>query len=213
MSSPYLNNCLKGFSLIEMLIGAILSSILLIGFGLLGVGIWTQISYEDVCAKVDQYGNNVLDNMSDSFKLSNVQDIGLRSYDGFDVVTVQRDDATNIKYDIRTIAQSNGYELNELEINDDSFHKENESSNLYYNEFEKKGYATSITEFRCTPIGFTPEDNKYGATDGESGDLSKSMYIVDLQITIYKMISGRPEIYNTVDFQRTLYITNEFIAS
>ena len=56
LSKKYL---LNGFSLIELMVGTLLSSILLIGLTLLGSGIWGQLSYEDVHEKVQKYGNYV----------------------------------------------------------------------------------------------------------------------------------------------------------
>ena len=52
------NIILKGFSLIELLVGLVLSSILLMGFTLLGSGVGAQLAYEDVHEKDDDNDND-----------------------------------------------------------------------------------------------------------------------------------------------------------
>ena len=64
----------------ELMVGTILSSILLIGFTLLGSGIWGQLSYEDVHEKVQRYGNYVLDDMAKSFTKADIDKIRIDSY-------------------------------------------------------------------------------------------------------------------------------------
>ena len=54
-----------------------LSTIMFIGFMLLGIGVWNQLSYEEVYSKVEIYGNYVLDDIGRSFRESNIEEISL----------------------------------------------------------------------------------------------------------------------------------------
>ena len=41
--------------------------------------------------------------------------------------------------------------------------------------------------------------------------MCRNIYIVDLQIEIHKEADGQLELYNTMDFQKTIFVTDEFI--
>jgi len=213
-----LNNNLfnKGFSMIELMVGTVLSSILLIGFTLLGSGIWGQLSYEDVHEKVQRYGNYVLDDMSESFKENNIERIRIDSYaDGYSIVRVEFDDNTSdIKYSIDYMASNplhDNVQRHQINKNNQAIHRSNDAVNQYYNEFENKGYAVSISKFKCNQLNFAGNTEKYGNRPYDGSQLTNAVYIVDLQIEIYKKMRSSMELYNTIDFQRTLFVTDEFI--
>ena len=50
---------------------------------------------------------------------------------------------------------------------------------------------------------------KYGA--GAIANIDNVFYVVDLQIDIYKKSGSELKHYNTVDFQKTIFVTDEFI--
>ena len=196
------------------MVGTLLSSILLIGFTLLGSGIWGQLSYEDVHEKVQKYGNYVLDDMSRVFKKANIDKIRIDSYtDGYSIVRVEFDNGNaDIKYSVDYMASNPLHNITKHQINknNEAIHGINETLNQYYNEFENKGYAVTISEFKCNELGFASGTEKYG--DRHDGhQLESAVYIVDLQIEIYKKTGASMELYNTIDFQRTLFVTDEFI--
>ena len=72
---PQKNVSSKGFSLIELMITISLSTVMFIGFMLLGNGVWDQLSFEDVHEQVETYGNYVLDDIGDAFRKSNIDRI------------------------------------------------------------------------------------------------------------------------------------------
>ena len=202
--------------MIELMVGTLLSSILLIGFTLLASGIWTQLSYEDVHEKVQRYGNYVLDDMSESFKENNIERIRIDSYaDGYSIVRVEFDDNTSdIKYSIDYMDSNplhDNVRRHQINKNNQSIHRNNDAVNQYYNEFENKGYAVSISKFKCNELDFAGNTEKYGNRPYDGNKLTNAVYIVDLQIEIYKKMKNSMELYNTIDFQRTLFVTDEFI--
>ena len=99
----------------------------------------------------------------------------------------------------------------QINKNNQPIHKDNDAVNQYYNEFENKGYAVSISEFKCNELGFATGTEKYGNRPYDGNQLESAVYIVDLQIEIYKKSGDFMELYNTIDFQRTLFVTDEFI--
>ena len=202
----------------ELMVGLLLSSVLLIGFTLLSSGIWGQLSYEDVHEKVQRYGNYVLDDISKAFNESNVVDIRIDSYaDGYSVIRVEFDDGTpDIKYSIGYMASDPLHEniqQQQVERNTQAIHRNNDAVNQYYNEFENKGYAVSISKFKCNQVGTPggPSTAKYGNTPG--GKLRQATYIVDMQIEIHRKTGDSMDLYNTIDFQRVLFVKEEFITS
>ena len=200
----------------ELMVGTVLSSILLIGFTLLGSGIWAQLSYEDVHEKVQKYGNYVLDDMSDAFKKNNIDKISIDSYtDGYSVVRVEFSNGNaDIKYSVDYMTSNPMHEniqKHQINKNNQPIHKNNDNVNQYYNEFENKGYAVTISEFKCNELGFSTGTEKYGNRPYDGNRLESSVYIVDLQIEIYKKDGISMKLYNTIDFQRTLFVTDEFI--
>ena len=206
----------QGFSIIELMVGTILSSILLIGFTLLGSGIWGQLSYEDVHEKVQHYGNYVLDDMAKSFTTSNIDKINIDSYtDGYSIVRVEFDDNTaDIKYSVDYMVSNPLHEniqKHQINKNNQPIHKNNDAVNQYYNDFENKGYAVTISEFKCNELGFSSGTEKYGNRPYDGNQIESAVYIVDMQIEIYKKTGASMQLYNTVDFQRTLFVTDEFI--
>ena len=221
LNKKYLFN---GFSLIELMVGTLLSSILLIGFTLLGSEIWGQLSYEDVHEKVQRYGNYVLDDMSQSFRKSDIDKIRIDSYtDGYSVVRVEFDNGnTDIKYSVDYMVSDPLHNISQHQINknNEPIHRNNNTMNQYYNEFENKGYAVTISEFKCTELtnvgnntqfGEENPTTRYGYRPFDTAAFELAMYIVDLQIEIYKKVGALMELYNRVDFQRTIFVSDEFI--
>ena len=199
----------------ELMVGTLLSSILLIGFTLLGSGIWEQLSYEDVHEKVQRYGNYILDDISESFKKNNIG-IRIDSYaDGYSVVRVEFTDsnASDIKYSIDYMASDPVYQniqKHQIHKNNQPIHKNNNAVNQYYNEFENKGYAVSISEFECEQLPIQVQ--KYqGEVNTNGPSLQGAVYVINLEIEIYKRVGDSMERYNTIDFERTLFVTDDFI--
>ena len=200
----------------ELMVGTILSSILLIGFTLLGSGIWGQLSYEDVHEKVQRYGNYVLDDMAKAFTSADIEKIRIDSYtDGFSIVRVEFDDNTaDIKYSVDYMLSNPFHEnvqKHQINKNNQPIHVNNDAVKQYYNEFENKGYAVSISKFKCNELSFSSGTEKYGNRPYDGNRLESAVYIVDLQIELYKKIKNSMELYNTIDFQRTLFVIDEFI--
>ncbi len=140
----------------ELMVGLLLSSILLIGFTLLGAGIWGQLSYEDVHEKAQRYGNYVLDNMAEEFNEPGVNNIRIDSYDGFSVVRVESLEDLDVKYSISNMGSSSMHDnlpMHQVLKNNNPIHEDGSRSNYYYNEFENKGYAVTISKFKCNQIG------------------------------------------------------------
>ena len=88
---------------------------------------------------------------------------------------------------------------------------EDKSLNQFYNQFENKGYAVSISKFKCNELGVINNMSKYGNRSFDSNRLKNATYIVDMQIEIYKRSGSEMKLYNTIDFQRTLVVKNEII--
>ena len=196
----------KGFSLIEVLIGLMLSSGVLIGLTFLMGGIFSQLSYEDVNQKVQHYGNYVLDDISESFKKNNIDRISIDNYDGFSIVRVWFTDSNNeIKYSINSAASGG------INKNNEPIHVNNDNINQYFNDFENKNYSVSISEFKCNELGSAGSTERYGNRPFDGNQLKNAVYIVDLQMEIYKKIQNELKLYNIVDFQRTIFVSDEFI--
>lgn len=200
----------------ELMVGTVLSSILLVAFTLLGAGIWSHLSYEDVHEKVQKYGNYVLDDMSKSFSENQIDKIRIDSYtDGYSVVRVEFDDnAQDIKYSVDympTDPLHYNVQKHQINKNNQPIHKNNDDVSHYYNEFENKGYAVTISKFKCNEIGYSSDTQKYGNRPYDGNKIENAVYIVDLQIEIYKKTGFSMELYNTIDFQRTLFVKDEFI--
>ena len=75
-----------------------------------------------------------------------------------------------------------------------------------YNQFENKGYAVTISEFKCSPYTY---EGKYGASAGSN--LRNALYIIDMQIEIHKKTGSQLDLYDVVDFQKTIFVVEEFI--
>ena len=205
----------EGFSLIELMVGTLLSSILLIGFTLLGSGIWEQLSYEDVHEKVQRYGNYVLDDIGNAFTQSDISKISMNNWvDGFTTIQVWINNGNDISYDVQSIPSGpidGNIAKNQINKNSIAIHKENDAVNQYYNEFENKGYTVSISKFKCNELGVSNTMTKYGNRPFDGTQFKNATYIVDLEIEIYKRVGADMELYNTIDFQRTLFVKSEFI--
>ena len=106
-----------------------LSSGVLIGLTFLMGGIFSQLSYEDVNQKVQNYGNYVLDDISKSFKKNNIDRISIDNYDGFSIIRVWFTNSNNeIKYSINSTVGG-------INKNNESIHVNNDNINQYFNDF------------------------------------------------------------------------------
>ena len=200
---------ISGFSLPELMVTVSLSTIVFVGLMLLSNGVWNQLSYEDVYENVERYGNYILDDISDSFRQSDVDYIELDNAFDTTIIRVKfGDNSADIKYSVQELGQpllSGNITTN---IRNKIILKNNAPIDLaqnYYN-FQNKGYAVTISEFKCSPYSYQA---KYGAS--AASDLSTAIYIVDMQIEIHKESNGQLELYNVMDFQKTIFVTDEFI--
>ena len=154
--------------------------------------------------------------MAESFKENNISNIRIDSYtDGYSIVRVEfNNGVADIKYSIDYMITNSLHDnlgKHQINKNNEPIHENNNAINQYYNEFENKGYAVTISEFKCNELGFSSETEKYGNRPYDGNQLESAIYIVDLQIEIYKKDGISMELYNTIDFQRTLFVTDEFI--
>ena len=184
-------------------------SIFLIGFTLLGSGISRQLSYEDVHEKAQQYGSYVLDDMVESFKEPNISKIRIDpGVAGFSTIRVEFNDGTSdIKYSV------SGPVLgpNEIHKNNEPIHENNNTINQYFNQFKNHDYAVVISKFKCNELGYAGNTEFYGNRPFDGNKLENAVYLVDMQLKLYKEKKGVMELYNTIDFQRTIFVTDEFI--
>ena len=195
---------LKGFSLIEVLVGMLLSSGVLISLTYLMGNIFNQLSYEDVNQKIITYGHYVLDDIAESFKEPNIDKIRIDNYDGYSIIRVEfDDDSNNIKY-------NNNNNIGIMKDNE-PIYENNNTVNQYFNDFENSNYSIVISEFKCNELGYAGNTDKYGNRPFDGAEFKNAFYIVDMQIEIYKDIKNTLEIYNVVDFQRTIFVSDEFI--
>ena len=195
----------KGFSLVEVLVGLMLSSGVLIGLTFLMGDIFNQLSYENVNQKVQSYGNYILDDTSNAFKEPNIDRIRIDNYDGFSIVRVDFTNSTNeIKYSVNSTS-------GEIDKNNEPIHLNNNNINQHFNDFENQNYSVSISEFSCNELGFAGNTERYGSRPFDGSKLRNALYIVDFQVEIYKKIRDEMELYNTIDFQRTIFVSDEFI--
>ena len=119
---------------------------------------------------------------------------------------------SDIKYHVQEVANPFHNKSNHLVLkNNEPIYQNNNHIENHYNEFSNKGYAVTISEFACSRLADNYQ-NQYGDDSNPSGTLRDAVYIVDLQIEIYKEQSnGHLELYNTVDFQKTIFVSNVFI--
>jgi len=185
--------------------GLMLSSGVLICLTFLMGSIFSQLSYEDVNQKVQYYGNYVLDDISKSFKKNNIDRISIDNYDGFSIIRVWFTDSNNeIKYSINS-------NVGGINKNNEPIHINNDNINQYFDDFENKNYSVSISEFKCNELGSAGSTERYGNRPFDGNQLKNAMYIVDIQMEIYKKIQNELKLYNIVDFQRTIFVSDEFI--
>ena len=198
------NKYLKGFSLIETLIGIFLSSGVLISLVYFMGTIFNQLSYEDVNQKIVSYGNYVLDDISESFKEPNIDKIRIDNYDGYSIIRVEFDDnSADIKY--------NNSPADGIMKDNEPIHENNNTLDQYFNDFENANYSVRVSEFKCNELGYAGGTDKYGNRPYDGSELKNAFYIVDMQVKIYRDIKNELKLYNTIDFQRTIFVSNEFI--
>ena len=218
----YLNKHKKiiqdGFSLVEVIIGIMLSSGVLISLTFLMSDIFNQLSYEDVNQKIQSYGNYVLDDISESFKKNNIDRISLSSFDGNSIIRVW---FTNSNSEIKYSVDSAYGVINK---NNEPIHANNDHMNQHFNDFENKNYTVVISDFRCIELdqasdvpGENPlssnggSSDRYGNRNYDGADFQNALYIVDFQMEIYKKIKNDIKLFNIIDFQRTIFVNDEFI--
>ena len=210
------NKLTQGFSLTELLVGTVLTSILFSGFMLFSSGIWKQLSYEDVHEKVQQYGNYILNDIAREFLKTDIQRIDLSLFESnYDIIRIYYNDDFNYT---QYSSESGSGQINDtyqrtITKNRRPIHRENDSMNQFYNEFENKGYSVSISKFKCARLGVNNSMAKYGNRSFDSNDLKDATYIVDMQVEIYKKNGDNVALYNTIDFQRTLFMKNKIIET
>jgi len=198
------NKYLKGFSLIEVLVGILLSSGVLISLTYLMGNIFNQLSYEDVNQKITSYGNYVLDDIAESFKEPDIDKIRIDNYDGYSIIRVEFDDnSADIKYSHNL--------LEGIMKDNEPIHENNNTVDQYFNDFENSNYSIVISEFKCNELGYAGNTDKYGNRPFDGSEFKNAFYVVDMQIEIYKDIKNMLEFYNVVDFQRTIFVSDEFI--
>ena len=210
------NSYLKqGFSLIELMVTMSMSTIMFIGFMLLGNGVWDQLSFEDVHEQVETYGNYVLDDIGNAFRKSNIDRIDLNNSFGTSIIRVEfSDGSSDIKYNVQQLGQPLLAGNIVTNVRNKIILKNNEAmmgpvvnGQIHnYFQFENKGYAVTISEFKCSPYEY---EGKYGASAGT--DLRNALYIIDMQIEIHKRSGSQLKLYDVVDFQKTIFVTDEFI--
>lgn len=201
------NKTASGFTLIEMLLGLLLSSGVIVGLTFLMSDIFNQLSYEDVNQKVQSYGNYVLDDISESFKLNNIEDISIGNYDGYSIIRVNfpvLDNNSEIKYSIDAVSGA-------INKNNEPIHANNNTLNQYFNDFENKNYSILVSEFSCSDLNSAGSTERYGSRPFDGSNFRSSLYIIDMQVEIYKKIKDELRLYNVVDFQRTVFVNDEFI--
>tara|TARA_Y100000814_G_scaffold60147_1_gene37286 strand:- start:372 stop:998 length:627 start_codon:yes stop_codon:yes gene_type:complete len=199
----------SGFSLPELMASMSISAIMFLGFMVLGGGVSNELSYEDVYETVERYGNYVLDDISESFRQSDVDYIELDNAFETTIVRVKfSSDRNPIKYNIQELEQPLLAGNVATNIRNKRILKDNAPIDpfLNYTNFENKGYAVTISEFRCSPYSY---QGKYGGA--ASNNLSGSVYIIDMQIEIHEVSGNQLALCNTIDFQKTIFVTDEFI--
>ena len=225
----YLNKYKKikdGFSLVEVIIGIMLSSGILISLTFLMSDIFNQLSYEDVNQKVQSYGNYVLDDISESFRVDNLEEVSIGSFDGNSIIRIfhtdEYDNTEETKYSVDS-------GLGIINKNNNPIHNENKDyidsyRFKYLNDLENKNYRIVVSDFSClelesisgssfggSPLGAnSPGADRYGPRS-DGGKFKDALYVVGFQMQIYKQINDDLELFNVVSFQRTVFVHNEFI--
>ena len=201
----YLNNKNQnGFSLVELLLGIMLSSSVLIGLTYFLGSISNQLSYEDVNELVVDYGNYVLDDISESFRERGIRRINSTTYDGFSTIRVEFEQALGLE-DIK------------YNVGGSLIMKDNQPMTKSYDitNLENQNYEVEITAFKCSELDdgdwASYHSERYG--DDVSNRLENALYTLEFQVTIYKYINNEREEYSVKDFQRTVFIIDEFITN
>ena len=77
--------------------------------------------------------------------------------------------------------------------------------------FENKNYSILVSEFSCSDLNSAGSTERYGSRPFDGSNFRSSLYIIDMQVEIYKKIKDELRLYNVVDFQRTVFVNDEFI--
>ena len=203
----------------------------MVAFTILGSGVWEQITYEDVQEKVQRYGNYVLDDIAQAFRESDIHEIDMTSYaDNFSIIRIKfaKDNFGNgksdVSYSVEYAEPLHNITQHLIYKNDQPIHKWNDSNwehyehlqgynghslDHHYNEFENANYIVTIASFKCTKLpGNIP---KYqGLYNTNQQRLKDAVYVVDLEIEIHKIDGDSPKYYDTVNFNRTVFVSDAY---
>ena len=177
-----------GFTLMEMLISLVISSIIFLGICFVIVENSKLQAYEDVKLDSKVFANYVLDEIENTIvKGSNVS-ISPGTYSGIDRITVSLADG-NIVYDNHAEhgVAKNGYKIYNYD-------------NTYKNGREKY----SISEMRC----YRPTSDNYNQSNPASLNILNASFILELKIGLFDPAGDELESY-LVD----RYVLNPYIYS
>ena len=93
---------------------------------------------------------------------------------------------------------------------------ENYKKRYHIGALEDKNYEVQITQFKCSELDqgdwatYHTDEGRYG--DVTSSGLSDAIYTLEFQMTIYRYVNNERKEYSVKDFQRTVFIPDEFIG-
>ena len=181
----------KGFTLVELMIALLISSIVILGMGWVVVEISKALEIEDIRHDASNYTDNILDMIVVDTIRADIIDVEF-GFDGFDGLTLRRksgDDYTDIRY--RFNHATGNIERNDIPIMAHWFHR-------YGNN--KQGFLISRLEFQWAGSYI------YGVTASQR--VSNSTLMVDMEIELYTM---REELIETIHFNRLIFSTKRYL--
>ena len=177
-----------GFTLIEMLISLVISSIIFFGMCFVITETSKHHAYEDVKLESKVFANYILDDIESIIVKGSSVSISAGTYTGIDEITITLPDG-NIVYGSHS---------------DHGISKDDNKIYNYDNIYENGREKYSITEMRC----YRPTSDNYYPSNPASLSILNSSFILELKIGLFDTAGDELESY-LVD----RYVFNPYIFS
>ena len=177
-----------GFTLIEILISLVISSILFLGISSVIVESSKLHAYEEVKLESKVFANYVLDDIENTIVKGSTINITPGVYTGIDQITITLTDGS-------------------IEYNRHAEYGISRSGNKIYNydnTYDNGQEKYSITEMRC----YKPSNDSYNSSNPASLKILNSSFVLELKIGLFDPAGDKLEDY-TVD----RYVFNPYIFS
>ena len=177
-----------GFTLMEMLISLVISSVIFLGMGSVLTETSRHHAYEDVKLDSKVFANYVLDDIENTIVKGSAISISAGTYTGIDLITITLTDG-NIVYGSHS----------EYGVSKD----DNKIYN-YDNIYDNGRAKFSIKEMRC----YKPTSDSYNSSNPASLNILNSSFILELKIALFDPAGDELE-----SFMMDRYIFNPYIYS